>query len=419
MKAKTLLAAMTLLLASACSDASGPNGNNGNGGGGQPVAVARVDVSAPATAIDVGTTMQMAATPRAADGRELAGRAVAWTSDNQAVATVSNAGVVTAHAAGTATIRATSEGRDGEATLTVRPVVQNPQVLWVQITPAGDLIQPQGSTRQLGFVAHGANGVEVPGRTATWSSSNPAVVSVSATGMLEARAYGNAVISAIVDGKTGTTTVIVPTQIDRVEMSRAVLGVGVGESAQLGATARGYDGGVLQRGFAWTSSNSAVATVDANGRVTGRGPGTATITATAEGKSGSVRVDVGISTRVSLLAVGDSALPATLFRYTEAGPNGPRTLVYRATEGFLRMTGGTDQFELMMNGWYGAEGGMMVQAAYGTSGSYAYDVFNGEIIFQNPGHAAFRGRVRQDGKFEVKWRPHPLGAETTLVFDRI
>jgi hypothetical protein len=301
----------------------------------------------------------------------------------------------------------------------VRQVAQDPEVLWVQITPGGDLVQPQGSTRQLGFIARGANGVEVLGRTATWSSSNPAVVSVSATGMIEARAHGSAVVTATVDGKTGNTTVIVPTEIDRVEMSRAVLTLSVGASEQLRATARGYDGGVLERGFVWTSSNSAVAAVDANGRVTARGFGTATITATAEGKSGSVRVDVESGIRVSLLAVGDSALPATVFRYTETGPNGPRTLVYRATEGFLKMTGPHGRFELMMNGWFGAEGGVAVQAAYGTSGTYAYDVINGEVIFQNPGHPDFRGRVRQDGRFEVRWRPEPRSAEVALVFERI
>jgi hypothetical protein len=417
MKAKTLLTLAAALLVGACSDGGG-NGGGGPTGPGKPDAVARVDVSAPATAVDVGATMQLAATPRAADGRALAGRAVAWTSDNHAVATVTAAGMVTAHAAGTATITATSEGRDGQTTLTVRTVAV-PEVLWVQITPGGDLVQPQGSTRQLGFVAHGANGVEVPGRTATWSSSNPAVVSVSATGVLEARAYGSAVITATVDGKTGNTTVVVPTRIDRVEMDRAVLTLAFDASEQLRAVARGYDGGVLERGFAWTSSNSAVATVDATGRVTGRGFGTAIITATAEGKSGSVRVDVGSGTRVSLLAVGDSALPATAFRYTETGPNGPRTLVYRATEGFLRMTGPNGQFELMMNGWFGAEGGMAVQASYGTSGTYMYDVINGEVVFQTPGHPAFRGRVREDGKFEVKWRPDPRSAEITLVFERI
>jgi uncharacterized protein YjdB len=417
MKAKTLLALTAALLVGACSDGAGNDG--GPIGPGETDAVARVDVSAPATAVDVGTTMQLAATPRAADGRELAGRPVAWTSDNHAVATVTTAGMVTAHAAGTATIAAISEGRRGEATLTVRPVAQDPEVLWVQITPAGDLVQPQGSTRQLGFVARGANGVEVPGRTATWSSSNPAIVSVSATGMLEARAHGSAVVTATVDGKTGSTTVLVPTRIDRVEMNRAVLALGVGVSEQLRATAHEHGGGVVEHGFTWTSSNSAVATVDATGRVTGRGFGTATITATIEGKSGSVRVDVGSWTRVSLLAVGDSALPATVLRYTETGPDGPRTLVYRATEGFLRMTGADSRFELMLNGWFGAEGGMAAPAAYGTSGTYAYDVFNGDVIFQTPGHPAFRGRVRADGRFEVKWRPEPRSAEVTLVFEGI
>jgi uncharacterized protein YjdB len=40
------------------------------------------------------------------------------------------------------------------------------------------------------------------------------------------------------------------------------------------------------RAITWSTSNAAVATVDANGMASAVGPGTATITATADGKSG-------------------------------------------------------------------------------------------------------------------------------------
>lgn len=408
MKTKSLLISI-LTLAAACSDASGPDQ-----GGGGPAPVARVQVTAPAAELEAGASMQLEAAALDASGRPLAGRAVAWSSGDDAVATVSSAGRVTAHGAGTVTITAASEGRQGHATLTVRAAAR--PVTWVQVTPGGELVQLEGSSRQLGFTARAADGSEVEGRAAAWSSSAPGVASVSAAGLLEARGYGDAVVTVTVDGVQGTARVIVPTRIERVEMDRQALGLGVGEAAQLSARARGYDGAALDRAFLWTTSDPSVASVDATGRVTARGAGTATITAASEGKSGSVRVSVGTWSRMPLAAVGDSALPATMFRYTPAGA--ARPVHYRATEGVLRLLSGASRYELRVNGWYGADGDAAVQAEIGRQGSYLYDMFTGDILLETPGHPTLRGRVRPDGKLEVKWRHAPDAPVSTLVFDQ-
>ncbi|MHB1327487.1 MAG: Ig-like domain-containing protein, partial [Gemmatimonadales bacterium] len=74
-------------------------------------------------------TQQLAAVVRDAQGNTLSGRTVTWSSDAQSVATVSTSGLVTAVAAGTARITATSEGQSGSATLTV--------VNGVQVGPTG------------------------------------------------------------------------------------------------------------------------------------------------------------------------------------------------------------------------------------------------------------------------------------------
>src|SRR5205814_4107300 len=52
-------------------------------------------------------------------GNVLTGRTISWTSSNAAVATVSGTGLVSGVAAGSATITATSEGRSGQAQVTV------------------------------------------------------------------------------------------------------------------------------------------------------------------------------------------------------------------------------------------------------------------------------------------------------------
>src|SRR6185436_4646756 len=63
-------------------------------------------------------------------------------------------------------------------------------------------------------------------------------------------------------------------------------------TAQLVATARDAGGNQLARAFAWSSGDASKATVSSSGVVTGVGPGTTTITASVDGKSGSVAVTV-------------------------------------------------------------------------------------------------------------------------------
>src|SRR5207247_9313137 len=64
------------------------------------------------------------------------------------------------------------------------------------------------------------------------------------------------------------------------------------------------------RGVAWTSSNTAIATVSAAGLVTGVAAGSATITATSEGQSGTASVTVAI---VSVASVTVSPTTANVY----------------------------------------------------------------------------------------------------------
>src|SRR2546430_13953441 len=83
------------------------------------VPVASVSVSPATASVQAGQTMQLAATPRDANGSALGGRAVTWASGNVGVATVSGTGSVSGVAAGSATLTATSEGQNGSASIAV------------------------------------------------------------------------------------------------------------------------------------------------------------------------------------------------------------------------------------------------------------------------------------------------------------
>ena len=98
------------------------------------ISVTQVIVTPPAATTLVGQTVQLSATPEDASGNPLSGRAVLWATSQTNVATVDGNGLVSALAAGTATITATSEGRSGTAALTVTVAPPVP-VATVSVSP--------------------------------------------------------------------------------------------------------------------------------------------------------------------------------------------------------------------------------------------------------------------------------------------
>src|SRR5438067_963228 len=89
--------------------------------------VASVTV-APATAsVATGQTVQLSATPTDANGNPLTGRVITWASSDNTIASVNGSGLVTGVAAGgPVTITATSEGKSGTASITVRTASSGP-----------------------------------------------------------------------------------------------------------------------------------------------------------------------------------------------------------------------------------------------------------------------------------------------------
>src|SRR5437867_4161991 len=92
-------------------------------------------------------------------------------------------------------------------------------------------------------------------------------------------------------GDVGPNTASVAT----VSVTPATLGLTVGQTGQLTATARDAAGNALSgRAITWVSAAPAVATVDGTGLVTAAAVGAATITATSETKSGTAAVTVSL-----------------------------------------------------------------------------------------------------------------------------
>jgi uncharacterized protein YjdB len=251
--------------------------------------VAAVTLTPASTAVVVGGTVQLTARTTDAAGNVLAGRSVTYSSSNTALATVSAAGLVTAALPGTVTITATSEGRTGTATVRVDPV----PVAAVQVAPSNPVVLT-GSTVQLVATARSASGTVLTGRTVTWRSGSAAIATVSATGLVTAQAAGTVVVIAEVEGVTGSSTVTVRVpDVATVSVAPATASLAPQESVQLAATLRDALGNTLTgRNITWSSSDESVAFVTSTGSVLAFKTGTAIITATSEGVSGSARITV-------------------------------------------------------------------------------------------------------------------------------
>lgn len=164
--------------------------------------VTAVTVTSPVTSLQTGLTAQLEIAPRDANGTPLS-RAFTITSSNPSVATVTSTGLVTAVAAGTTTITVTSEGITGSVPLTV---VAPAPVSTVTIAPTGALLLA-GGTQQLTVTLRDASGTVLTGRPITYTSSAPAVATVSSTGLVTQVTAGVATITATSEGRTGTIQV--------------------------------------------------------------------------------------------------------------------------------------------------------------------------------------------------------------------
>ena len=253
--------------------------------------VAQVAVLPTSAATSVGNTVQFVAIPLDSTGTALGGRVITWASSNSSVASVDASGLATGAAAGSATITATSEGHSGTAALTVTTVAV--PVASVTVSPASASV-PAGQTAQLTATAKDASGNTLTGRTITWTSSNPSVATVSSSGLVSGVVAGSATITATSEGKSGTAAITVTTvPVASVTVSPASATVFVNQTLQLGATPKDANGNTLTgRTITWGSSNSSVATVSSSGLVSGVATGSATITATSEGKSGTAAITV-------------------------------------------------------------------------------------------------------------------------------
>lgn len=271
-----------------------------NTGPSSPTAVASVGVLPAVDTGVVGSTLNFTASVKDSVGLPLSGT-VTWTVSDTMIASVDREGVVTTYEPGTVTLSASYGTKLGTAAV----IVTGHPVATISVAPATSVLSI-GASVQLTGTSKDAAGNTLSGRKLTWASTNAAVASVSASGLVTAVGVGTASLTAIVyNGTMGTASVTVTSgQVATVSLSPSAVSLIIGTTAQLAATPKDLAGNIVTGGVvSWASNNVAIAAVSAAGLVTAMGAGSATITATSGGRSGTAAVTVLAPTTVASVTV--------------------------------------------------------------------------------------------------------------------
>ena len=214
-----------------------------------------------------------------------ASTALNWVSSDPATATVLGNGTsasVVGLKAGTVRITATSvydPTKSGGTDVTVAPGA----LVSIALSAATNSVVTQ-NTLQVQAVGRDAAGSAITNLTLSWSSSNTQVATVSASGLVTGVSPGNVTISATSGAITSNALQlsVVTAQVASITLSTAATAIVAFAPAPVQAVARDAAGATINGAvLSWISGNPLIATVSSTGVVTGKNPGTVTITAAA------------------------------------------------------------------------------------------------------------------------------------------
>lgn len=241
---------------------------------------------------EIGETVQLRATVRDQRNNVMSGQTITWSSGDEAVATVSEAGLVTAVSNGMAEITARSGSLSANAAVTVA----GPVATSITIEPSAHTIESIGDTLQLAAVVLDQRENAMMDVTVTWSSGDEAVATVDENGLVTAVDNGMAEITAQAGDAMGTAAITVsqvPANISiEVDAEDTTL-TEIGQTLQLMVSVSdANDEPISEPSVTWMSSDEAVVTVDEDGLVTAAGNGMADVMAASGDVSAMVSITV-------------------------------------------------------------------------------------------------------------------------------
>lgn len=239
-----------------------------------------------------------------------------WASSNAAVATVNNSttkGLVSGAASGSANISLSYKGLSQSISATVYAV--NGVTL-----STGSVTGGIGAQTTVAATAQTATYSFDVSSSATWSSSNPAVATVSSNGVIQFISAGSAVITASYAGYSANVNVTVQSKsLVSLAISMAGGGVSIPVNGMKNLIVTGtYSDAtteVLTNTAVWSSSNNSVLSISNTlptiGKVTGVAAGTSTVSAVIGSVTGTLVVTVNAVTLSSIAITPNTALVAS------------------------------------------------------------------------------------------------------------
>ena len=186
------------------------------------------------------------------------------------------------------------------------------------ISPDSATLQSLGETTQLNAEVRDQNGQTMAGAAVAWTSSDPSVATVVASGLVTAVANGAATVTATAGSASGTAAMTVDQVVASVTVDPpADTLLAFGDTLRLSAAALDANGNAVAGAeFAWASGDTLVAVVDQQGLVTGGAAGAVEVTATSNNMTGRAQLAVLVPTPVTVAiepdTVGLNALGQTV-----------------------------------------------------------------------------------------------------------
>ncbi len=248
-----------------------------------------------------GDSTQITATMKDSSGAVVTDSAVAWSTTDSAVASVSANGRVRFRHRGRSWIGI----RVGGLTDSVPTTVSDPVLASIQLSPATIKGVPGNSTQITAVLKDSTGATMATPPAVNWASSNTSVATVSSSGMVRLSKQGSASITASATGiasDVGVTVAAPPVgPVANISLSpTAITGV-PGNTAQVTAALSDSNGNAVTGvTVTWSSSSSANATVSSSGLVTLVKQGAATITASAGGVAATIGATINAAPVASI-----------------------------------------------------------------------------------------------------------------------
>jgi uncharacterized protein YjdB len=311
---KPLLAPIVLVCLSlfiGCGAGSlGPGIGAPGSGGGSSASLVSIAVTPSDADLLLGAVQQYTATGTYSDNstKDITAT-VTWSSSDATVASIDGSGLATALALGSTTISATFGSVTGSTTLTVQPTVLSS----ITVRPVNKKIAQLTSQQFQAIGTYTDGSTHNLTRQVSWSSSNTAVATITVAGRAHTLTPGTTTITATLGAISGSTPLRV-SNATIVSITVTPTGRTIAPDTRLPFTASGHFSDNTNQNITadstWASDNTAVATVSAGGAASAVSPGTANISATFNGVSGSAPLNVSTATLVSISVTPGSAILA-------------------------------------------------------------------------------------------------------------